>query len=479
MEILTPDPLHSDCRLLVSGKFAIYFLIFFIVTFILGDEIFTPWHISPAQADSSRQTITESIENQTRPEKSSIQKLETEWGGRFRLLGNATWQDDGSILDTLGPEPFYDGSADLRLTNKTCFSPQTSLSIHYEAIYSGGDTRQAIEDLKTVFPNLLDDGLLASGPPSDDRRFFDLTHTIHEDANKVFYHRLDRLFLTWQPDWGVVRIGRQAVTWGSGFLFNPFDLFNPFAPTDIIRDYKFGDDMINVEFTADDIGDFQLLYVARRNPDTDDVEFSQSSLAAKWRFAAGTTEFDVIVAEHFEDEIIGFGSRGYLKDAAWRLDASWTFLQEDDEQEGFLSLVANMDYSWVWGNRNFYGFIEFYFNGLGDENYAEAISDPAILERINRGEIFTLGRKYLSGSIQMELHPLFNIFLTSINNVADPSGFVQPYAVWNVTQNLELTLGGILYYGESETEYGGITIPGTPFRLGRPDTAYLFLTFYF
>ncbi len=79
----------------------------------------------------------------------------------------------------------------------------------------------------------------------------------------------------------------------------------------------------------------------------------------------------------------------------------------------------------------------------------------------------------------MELHPLFNIFLTSINNMSDPSGFVQPYAVWNVTQDLELTLGGILYYGESETEYGGFTIPGTEFHLTRPDAAFLWFTYYF
>jgi hypothetical protein len=290
---------------------------------------------------------------------------------------------------------------------------------------------------------------------------------------------LDRLALTWQPEWGVVSIGRQAVTWGNGFLFNPFDLFNPFAPTDIIRDYKIGDDMINAQWSAIDFGELQLLWVARRNPENGDVEFSQSSLAGKWHVALGTTEFDLLAAEHYDDHVIGFGSRGYLGGAAWRLDATYTFLEQDQDQSGFLSVVANMDYSWVWGQRNFYGFIEFYFNGLGDENYTETISDPAIIERIDRGEIFTLGRKYLSLSIQTELHPLLNLFLTSINNVADPSGLFQSYAVWNITQDLELTLGGMLYYGGSETEFGGFTIPETQFRLQGPDAAFLWLTYYF
>ncbi len=460
-------------------KMAKYRRIIVLILLIIGGSISIYWKVLWAFSDSSDVIGIKTIESPPEPAKSWYEKIETEWGGRLRLLANASWHDNDSIFETVETDPFYDGAADFRLNNQMYLDQRTYLTIHYEAIYSGGDTRKALEELKSVFPDLFDAGLLYPRTPSDDRRFFDLTHTIHEDSNSIFLHRLDRLSLTWQPEWGVVRIGRQAVTWGNGFLFNPFDLLNPFAPTNIIRDYKMGDDMINVQFSANDIGDFQGLYVARRNPENGEVKFAQSSLAAKWHFAVGTAEFDIMAAEHFEDEVIGIGSTGYLKGAAWRLDATWTFLQEDEGKEGFLSLVANMDYSWVWGNRNFYGFVELYFNGLGNENYSEAIADPNITERINRGEIFTLGQKYLSGSIRLELHPLFNIFLTSINNIADPSGILQPYAVWNITEDLEFTFGGIMYWGGTETEYGGFSIAGTDFNLTQPDTAFLWLTYYF
>jgi hypothetical protein len=66
--------------------------------------------------------------------------------------------------------------------------------------------------------------------------------------------------------------------------------------------------------------------------------------------------------------------------------------------------------------------IEFYFNGWGKENYFEENTDPMVIEQVNRWEIFTLGRKYLLGSIQAKLHPLFNILLTSTNNIANPYG---------------------------------------------------------
>jgi hypothetical protein len=165
--------------------------------------------------------------------------------------------------------------------------------------------------------------------------------------------------------------------------------------------------------------------VVRRNPETDDVEFDQASLAGKLHTAVGTTEFEFVAGKHFEDFVIGAGSTGYFGDAAWRVDGTWTFL-DDDTNDDYLSLVANMDYSWVWFKKNLYGFVEYYFNGLGEDDYQEAVLNPAIAERVARGELFALGNHYLTGQLQAELHPLFNVFFTAINNIEDPSGILNP-----------------------------------------------------
>ena len=284
------------------------------------------------------------------------------------------------------------------------------------------------------------------------------------------------MYVAWMPQWGSVKIGRQAVTWGDGFIFNPFDLFNPFPPTAIDRDYKVGDDMLNIQASIPGWGGFQGLYVARRNPDTDDVETDQASLAGKLHVAAGTTEFEFMGARHFQDHVAGAGSTGYIGDAAWRVDGTWTFLDDDDD---YLSVVANLDYSWVWLQKNFYGFVEYYFNGLGKTDYQDAVLDPAIVERVVRGELFALGRNYLSGHIQVELHPLLKVSFTAINNVEDPSGILQPYATWDIVQNLQLTVGVNVSYGAEDTEYGGFALPGSDIRTRSPDSAYLWLSYYF
>ena len=404
------------------------------------------------------------------------QKIDTHWGGRLKTSGRVSQTDEDTIFEPVGTGTYWDGSFNFRLINETFFSDKVVTDVAYELIGAGGDTVRKTNELQEFFPNLPANVFFFGTPLDDERRLMDLTDTIVDEDSYFLVQRLDRLSLALMPQWGSIKIGRQAITWGNGFVFNPFDLFNPFPPTAIDRDYKVGDDMLNVQASLPALGDIQGLYVARRDPDSDSVTTDQASLAGKLHMAAGTTEIEIMAAKHFEDEVVGAGTAGYIGDAAWRLDATWTFLDDDDD---YLSLVANMDYSWVWFKKNFYGFVEYYFNGIGEDDYQEAVLNPAIAERVARGELFALGRNYLSGHIQLELHPLFQVFLTSINNVEDPSGILQPYATWDIAQNLQLTGGLNVSYGAKDTEYGGFTLPGSDIRTRSPDNAYLWLFYYF
>ena len=457
------------------GK-ALFFSLILLRTLFFGQiSPSTSW----ASFDSPNNSLDTASKNQSTYSKPWYEKVESEWGGHVKIRGYVSWYDDESVFQLVGTGPYYDGYVEGRLKNKFYFGKWGYFNIHYETILSGGDTRSKTKDLERLFPDLYKDSWIVSGPVEDDRRLMDLTSTIDEDDGYILYHRLDRLSLTMLPKWGVICIGRQAVTWGNGLLFNPMDLFNPFSPVDFERDYKIGDDMVSTQFSVNNIGDFQFLYVPRRDEISGDVNWDQSSLAGKLHFAKGTTEFDVMAAKHYKEAVLGIGSVGYLGDTAWRLDATWTFLNEDKSKDGYMSLVANVDYSWIWWEKNFYGFIEFYYNGLGDDNYTEAYADPDILERLERGELFTLGRTYLSGYIRVELHPLLNVYLTVINNLADPSGILQPRVIWDIAEDIQITLGGNICYGRRDTEYGGFKYPDSDFFNKAPGSAYLWLTYFF
>ena len=465
-------------RLVPRAFLLIGFLLLVILFVAIGPSV------SMASSDSpNKPAPVKSITRDAFPKTFSetlYEDIEFQWGGYIKVQGAVSWPDDESVFEPVGTGTYYDGYTEFRLRTRLFFSKCAYLKIHYEAILSGGDTWRKEKELERLFPDFFKESLpFFGGPVEDNRRFLDLTKTIDENDDYILYDRLDRLSLTLLPKWGVICIGRQAVTWGNGLLFNPMDLFNPFSPTDIERDYKIGDDMVFVLFPVKRIGDLQFLYVPRRDPSSGDVEWNDSSLAAKLHFVSGTTEFDVMAARHYEDFVIGLGSTGYLGDAAWRMDATWTFLHEDGGSDGFVCLVANMDYSWVWWEKNFYGFIEFYFNGLGEDEYTEAYTDPDVIDRLARGELFTLGRTYLSGDVEVELHPLVRVCLTVINNMADPSGILQPRVVWDMAQDVRITLGGNICYGAKGTEYGGFKIPGTDLFNKPPDSAYVWLTWFF
>lgn len=374
---------------------------------------------------------------------------------RFPLAGDSAW----------------DASAELRLNAEVPANRRDRFTIHYEAI-----VRKQEWD---------PDRIGAAGPltggavPDDRRRFFDLTRTLHEKNGEVAYHRLDRLVWEGSAEWGTLAVGRTAVTWGNGLVFNPMDLFNPFAPTDVERDYKQGDDMVHLTLVPADwngnLG-WQLLLVPRRDAAGGDPVMSESSVALKTHFFTGDSEWNLLAAWHYDEAVLGIGHTGYLGDAVWRADATLAFAEDGS---AVFSGVVNLDRSWTWKEMNGYGSLEFHYNTYGTGDYGGLDREEALLERLSRGGIHTLGRAYLASSLRVELHPLLNAYLTSLANLEDPSAVLLPRLVWNVRQDLDLTLGGSLPLGGRGTEFGGLPVPGTRRFLKAPDRLYFWVKGYF
>ena len=400
-----------------------------------------------------------------------------EWDGHLRLYSRAVFPRSGTAQDAVGLDPNYDGFIEYRLNNRVFLNSSIYTEIHWEALAGGGNTRKDGNALKDRYPELFPNGLFS--PPNDDRRFFDLTAVVHEDEETFSHHRLDRALISFSPAWGEIRIGRQAVTWGHGFTFNPMDLFNPFAPTDLERDYKTGDDLALARFSLHET-DVELVYVARRDPVTGQTGLDENSLGAKIHFFAGDIEVDLMVLRHYEDGVAGIGMVGYAGGAAWRFNLTGTFLNDESRgRSAYASAVANIDYSWVWLDRNWYGFLELYYNGLSDADYSDHFSDPALSERLARGELYALGRFYASGSVNLELHPLLNLYLTPIVNLNDGSGILLPRLVYNMSDNLRLSVTGAFHWGGDGTEYGGYEIPNRSFSQRPSDSLSAWVTWYF
>ncbi|MFC1735496.1 hypothetical protein ACFL1X_05225, partial [Candidatus Hydrogenedentota bacterium] len=60
-------------------------------------------------------------------------------------------------------------------------------------------------------------------------------------------HEIDRALVAFHPEWGEVTIGRQAIGLGRGVIFSAVDIFSPFSPVEVDREWRRGVDAFRVE----------------------------------------------------------------------------------------------------------------------------------------------------------------------------------------------------------------------------------------
>ena len=402
-----------------------------------------------------------------------------QWSGHLRGSGLLDYYKEGNLLAvTRGEQLFLNGAIDGRLNATFYLGEFTTLTIGYEAVASGGQTRETINEITQQNRGILGSPVYQSALPSDDNQLLSLTKIISEGDDYIIYHRLDRLFLAWDSGLGNFSIGRQALTWGNGLLFNPADLVNPFAPSDIIRDYKIGSDMILYQNGFDLISDLQLVIVPRTGEE-DDLDYDPSTYGLKTRLSGDYGDLDLYLMKNYEDPVLGGGFSTYLGSGVLRSDVTWTYLKDDRETQSFWSGVLNYDRSWTWFGKNWYGFIEFYYNGLGESDPLEALRSESLTQRLRRGEIFVTGRYYLDALLQYEAHPLVNLLVTVIYNLADNSFLLQPRLNWEVSQSFELLLGINVSEGSKGSEFGELISPEDGTEFGNPSQAYLIATYFF
>jgi len=291
--------------------------------------------------------------------------------------------------------------------------------------------------------------------PNDDRRLLNLTATIDESGSTVLLHRLDRLWVGYTGERTVVRFGRQALSWGNSLFYAPMDLVNPFDPSAVDTEYKAGDDMLYLQYLRDTGDDVQAAHVIRRGLLSGDVDADAATTAVKYHGFAGEKEFDVLIARHYGDTVFGLGFGRSVGGAQWGSDVVVTATDSDT----VVQLSTNLSYSWVAAGRNMSGAVEYHFNGFGQSSGrygpGDLASNPELLLRLNRGEIFTAGRHYIAGSVLIEMTPLWSVSPTLLGNLTDPSGLLQLVTNYSLSDNMTL-LGSLnVPFGSNGSEFGG------------------------
>jgi len=381
----------------------------------------------------------------------------------------AQWQLNGHVkyqfaLQHFGPDDFgalliaptpVDHKVDARL-NAVYRLSRVDLTTAGELLTLAGDTIEA-RGSQNAGPG---DFLFGLPDVDDTRQWMKLGHREAVGDRAELVTRMDRLSFGYTGAHFVARLGRQALSWGNGLVFQTLDLFDPFPPNVLDTDYKPGRDMLTTQWLLAGGDDVQAIVVPGRERRGLPLSARQSSAAAKWHHFAGGAETDLLVARHDGDTVLGGGVSRSLAGGVWRIDVSHVLY----DSRHATSLVANFDRSWTPGGRNLYAFLEYFHNGFGvADSGSGAISlDPALLARLERGEIFTLGRDELAGGARFEWTPLLTLSPTAIVNLRDGSTFALLQTQYDWRQNLVLSAGLQTGIGSSGTEYRGVAVNGLP-----------------
>ena len=320
-------------------------------------------------------------------------------------------------------------------------------------------------------------------PTGDARRLMDLTwgEKAADADGMQRLHRLDRFAAEYQSKRFRVRIGRQALSWGGGMVFQPMDLFNPFSPTTVDQDYKAGDDMVLIERLFSDGSDLQVLAVARREPadgaSRGDVAEAASSIAAKYAMVLDDSELELMAARHYGEQIVGAGLRIPLGGALLRSDLVWT--RADDGVQ--LSALVNADYTFGVAGSPVHVFAEYFHNGFGVSKLPDDLADlpTSLLERVAvRGELFNLMQNYLAAGTSFQWHFLLNQTLAVLANLHDSSYVAQTALNYNASNASRLQVGLAVPIGSAGDEFGTLTV-GDDVTVGGGEQGFLRFVRYF
>lgn len=258
-------------------------------------------------------------------------------------------------------------------------------------------------------------------------------------------------------------IGRQAITLGKAWFWNPLDEFLAFDPRSFDRDYKPGVDALRLAMATGDFSGVELIAVAGRELDAVgdfiggdealDIDWKGSAVLARGFTSRGGWDLALQGGKVYGGYSAGAGAVGELGPLEVRLEGVWfsavdspalPFPLVGDLLEDAFSGVIGLGHRF---ENSFTLEAEFLRNGQGDPDHL----DVAAL-RFSNGSSFHLSRNVLGVMASYEILPIVTGQVASLVSLDDGSAQLQPGLTWSVTDEVEAVFGAILGFGDRPVE---------------------------
>ncbi len=294
---------------------------------------------------------------------------------------------------------------------------------------------------------LYENNILFGDTIENDFRVDDFDSIIYPDEDKIssfsLMHNLDRFYLTINTDFADFYIGRQAISWGSGRIFNPTDVIVPFNFNELDTEDKRGVDALRVRIPIGSLSEIDMGYVFSKDFDKDN-----SIYFIRGKFYILNTDVALILMSLKQNLLIGFDLTRSIGGAGFWIEASYFkpkfFGDQEVEESDNLRFVVGIDYNFSFG---VYAFAEYYHNTNGykqDYDYTSFYQS----EMFNSESVFFMARDYVDFGMTYNITPLIPATISFIYNMGDGSVVISPVIEYNISENMYLSAGAFLCLGE-------------------------------
>ncbi|MFH1276890.1 MAG: hypothetical protein ABIK65_00700 [Candidatus Eisenbacteria bacterium] len=315
-------------------------------------------------------------------------------------------------------------------------------------------------------------------------RGMDLTYYTDRDEEWTGDLSADRLLLRISRGRADLTVGRQAVTYGKAWFWNPLDVFAPFDPRRFDRDYKSGVDAARLDMALGLTSGVTVVGAAgEKDGEGSDDFWNGSNYGSSLLGRVFTTVLGFDVAAQGGKVYGGYqwggAASGEIGPLEARAECAWFDARDPDPLPWPLEGDELEDRAtWVAGvGRWFESGLDLQLEYL-DQGLADPDDRNASLARVAAGHAFHMSRRLLGGLASYDILPIVTGSVAGLVSLDDGSFQVQPGVRWSTGDDSEFVLGGIVNFGDEPR--GNTVDPGIRSEFGTyPHVLYMEFKIYF
>ena len=247
----------------------------------------------------------------------------------------------------------------------------------------------------------------------------------------------DRVYVKLYSQLANLTVGKQRIAWGSGTIWNPTDIFNPFVLSFAVKEEETTNvEAVRLEAPLGSAAGIDGYLLTGKN-------WSEAKKGVRAKTTLGSFDLAASYVDLGNNGFqFGFDSSGDFMSAGVRTEL---VLKSPAGSNAYIQSVLGMDYTLDNGvGLNF----EYFYNGLGKKN-----KDNYDWANLAAGNISQLGMDYLFISANKIIDELTNIRCSLIGNLDDLSYLIYPQYSRNISQNVDLNMEGMWITGPDGSEY--------------------------